>query len=284
MKSGAYTLSLHLLSVLVVVIVILPGAANSSTSPLRWHNNEKVDSRRQTRSACRLFVWDGMSASRYHVCKRLLRDNVYEGLGGKKFVRIRPRSILASLYPLSRHGPDRCLICGQSFRNHLTNRWFPRLYTPYDLYLDDVRNAGASVRGTEADSDDGDGEKVRSVSRRWFGRRGAAVGSRNTVVEPGSTSLAADGRDGPAGSDGGPLAYHRKYVRDVSSNDGEDVRLSEDYEMWLVNQSVRYRVPKRKDGTNFFEAFVLGRTRNVVLWNMDALLRMQYLENKSNGY
>lgn len=39
------------------------------------------------RSPCRMYVWDIPSAIRFHMCKRLLQENMFEGLGGAK-VRI----------------------------------------------------------------------------------------------------------------------------------------------------------------------------------------------------
>jgi len=84
---------LVLIAVLLLVAILLPRAVTSSlpssttttttTTTLR-RTNETTRKQKRLRSACRLFVWDGMSSTRYHVCKRLLRDNVYEGLGGKK--------------------------------------------------------------------------------------------------------------------------------------------------------------------------------------------------------
>ena len=44
--------------------------------------------------------------------------------------------MLDSLYPLSNHSPDRCLICGCTYSQHLASWWFQNLYTPYDLHLD----------------------------------------------------------------------------------------------------------------------------------------------------
>lgn len=62
-------------------------------------------------------------------------NNLFLLIPYQKFVRIKPYSVLSSLYPLSRHGPDRCLICGHSFENHLATWWFPFLYTPFDRHL-----------------------------------------------------------------------------------------------------------------------------------------------------
>uniref|UniRef100_A0A7S2RDF1 Uncharacterized protein n=1 Tax=Eucampia antarctica TaxID=49252 RepID=A0A7S2RDF1_9STRA len=117
-------------------------ASKSSNSMVVGTNNKnnrrKSVSIRRSSSSCRFFLWDGISAVKYYTCERLMRERVYEGLGGKKFVRIRPGSILDSLYPLSNHSPDRCSSCGQSFHQHLATWWFPRLYSSYDLYLDKV--------------------------------------------------------------------------------------------------------------------------------------------------
>lgn len=44
----------------------------------------KLRTKLRTKSACRIFVWDALSAFRYHLCNHLLKDAVYEGLGGKK--------------------------------------------------------------------------------------------------------------------------------------------------------------------------------------------------------
>lgn len=93
---------------------------------------------RRSRVPCRTFLWDAPSAARHQICKRLLRGRVYEGMGGKKFVRIKPNSVLEKLYPPSRHGPDKCIVCGHSFDNHLKAWWFPHLYSPLDQHLDEM--------------------------------------------------------------------------------------------------------------------------------------------------
>ena len=38
----------------------------------------------KSKSACHFFIWDALSAARFHLCNHLLKDCVYEGLGGKK--------------------------------------------------------------------------------------------------------------------------------------------------------------------------------------------------------
>lgn len=56
-------------------------------------------------------------------------------LTDSKFVRIRPNSVLENLYPPSRHAPDRCLVCGHSFDNHLKSWWFPHIYSSFDQHI-----------------------------------------------------------------------------------------------------------------------------------------------------
>lgn len=36
------------------------------------------------RRACSVYLWDALSAAKYHLCRRLLRDCVYEGMGGRR--------------------------------------------------------------------------------------------------------------------------------------------------------------------------------------------------------
>jgi len=57
-------------------------------------------------------------------------------------VRIEPGSILQLLYPCSRYSPDRCIICGGTFADHLTLWWSKNLYTPFDRVLDKVSKEG----------------------------------------------------------------------------------------------------------------------------------------------
>ena len=55
-----------------------------------------------------------------------------------QFVRIRPNSILESLYPCSQHSSDRCIWCGHTFREHLEHWAQPYTNTSYSKLLDIV--------------------------------------------------------------------------------------------------------------------------------------------------
>jgi hypothetical protein len=69
-------------------------------------------------SACGLYVWDFFSATKYHMCRKAMRDCVYEGRGGKKFIRVKRRSLLGALYPCDKHSSDRCIFCHQPSLAH----------------------------------------------------------------------------------------------------------------------------------------------------------------------
>jgi hypothetical protein len=101
------------------------------------------------RRACGLYVWDAPSALLYRWSRWLLKDCVYEGLGGQKFVRIEPGSILQLLYPWSRYSPDRCVLCGGTFQDHLTLWWSKNLYTPFDQILDKDYKQGVQLQQNE---------------------------------------------------------------------------------------------------------------------------------------
>ncbi|GKY94638.1 hypothetical protein MPSEU_000717700 [Mayamaea pseudoterrestris] len=89
------------------------------------------------RVACNVYLWDAPSALFQKWCRHLMRDCIYEGKGGTKFVRIEPGSLLQLLYPSCLYNPDRCLLCGGRFPDHLTLRWAGQLYTPFDRFLDE---------------------------------------------------------------------------------------------------------------------------------------------------
>ena len=67
-----------------------------------------------------------------------------------KFVRIKPGSILESLYPCSQYGPDKCLICGTNFQTHLNHWWGTKMqkdkdtqkYKAFHDYIQDTFQRG----------------------------------------------------------------------------------------------------------------------------------------------
>ena len=60
--------------------------------------------------------------------------------------------MLQLLYPCNQYCADKCLLCGGTFRDHLTLWWAKNLYTPYDLYLDHVYKDGVVQTMAEDDS------------------------------------------------------------------------------------------------------------------------------------
>lgn len=120
---------------LIAGILQQPGWAVTSPAP--------VIPATPRRRACNLFLWDASSALMYRWCKYLMRDCIYEGKGGHRFIRIPPGSILQLLHPISRHSTDRCVFCGGSFHDHLELWWGKKhLYKPFDLYLDKMLKEG----------------------------------------------------------------------------------------------------------------------------------------------
>ena len=139
------------------------GGSSSSSRGERWERMQTTDRDRPTarkffpntsdlsslsssgRKACGFFLWDAPSALLYHWTNHLLKDCIYEGRGGHKFVRIEPGSILQLLYPWSRYSPDRCVNCGGNFHDHLTLWWSKNLYCPFDLWVDKVKEQGVRL-------------------------------------------------------------------------------------------------------------------------------------------
>uniref|UniRef100_A0A7R9WXV1 Secreted protein n=1 Tax=Craspedostauros australis TaxID=1486917 RepID=A0A7R9WXV1_9STRA len=146
------------------------------------------------RRACGLYIWDLPSAVCYKWCHHLLKDNLIEGRGGKTFVRYQPNSMLQLLYPCSRYSPDRCLVCGGTYNDHLALWWSRNLYSPYDRHLDDTYNQALVL---DDDSSNNKKKKKRSAGRQ----RGRSAPQRT------------------AGTVHGPhrFAFHRRYVARLST-------------------------------------------------------------------
>jgi hypothetical protein len=69
---------------------------------------------------CRFFLWDFVSYYKYHETISLAQQNIFEGKGGKKFVRLQPNTNLEKWYPQLRQGllkTDGCLLCGHSYND-----------------------------------------------------------------------------------------------------------------------------------------------------------------------
>lgn len=115
-----------------------------------------------------------------------------------QFVRIPPGSVLQLLYPCQRFSPDRCLICGGSFADHLTLWWSPHLYTPLDRLLDATTRDGIVVSAP-----------VEPSAKAYRGRR--RLPSSRRKVSSSSKSVAPAPPPPPAAD----FAFHRRYVREL---------------------------------------------------------------------
>ena len=109
-----------------------------------------------------------------------------------QFVRIQPGSMLQLLYPCSRYSVDKCILCGGTFRDHLTLWWSKHLYTPYDRYLDQVYHGSVMKPSTTE-------KKLHDHLTRNRNKSGKSVNGDD------STSSAVE------------FGYHRQYVLDITT-------------------------------------------------------------------
>ena len=107
--------------------------SDSRTSWLQDDNN--IDDRRikhnnshcTTSCRCKFFMWDFISYIKFKETTSQVKENTIEGLGGKRFVRVKPGSVLERWYPQLRANQlkvDGCFLCGHSFRDHLEYWWW----------------------------------------------------------------------------------------------------------------------------------------------------------------
>jgi hypothetical protein len=235
------------------------------------------------RRACGLYIWDAPSALFHRWTNHLLRDCVYEGLGGRKFVRIAPGSILQLLYPgSSRYSPDRCIFCGGSFPDHLTLWWSKNMYTPFDLLLDKVYKQGVVVVQNQEDNDD-----------HGQTRRGKIAGSAGSQPEEGQKT---------------DYLYHRRYVTEAdelvdfhkkikrekkwatkkyaaqAANHPlllTDSPLEKKYVQLGGNHKLQYVIPSPKfQGDNKVLGDGMNLVRDIVLNAVDTLIRLENYEKR----
>ena len=230
--------------------------------------------------ACAFFLWDVPSLIQYKLCEHLLRQNVYEAKGGKKMVRIRPGSALEYLYPLSRHAPDRCALCGRTFEDHLRRWWEKKggVGTAYDRLLDATYDEGVSVvylgtggagAGASAGNDNKKSFPVYSFHRRY--------------VE----DLPKEDQDQPFLSLSRPTKEREmRRSKKAQKNraglfDDDDDEDDDEYEKY-TRGPVPYRIPRfsPKGMGSLWKALGLLLARNMALDEVDKLIELETKENQ----
>eukprot|EP00536_Pseudo-nitzschia_multiseries_P005968 jgi/Psemu1/286148/fgenesh1_pg.121_\ len=162
------------------------------------------------RRACGLFIWDLPSAILYKWCHYLLKDRIYEGRGGYLFVRYESNSILQLLYPCSRYSPNKCMVCGGSYPDHLELWWSKHLYSPFDQYLDKTYNDALIIREDKGKQQYSHHRRsVDNVGSREY--RSRENRNRNSSLKNSSASSSVQSLTDPPA-----FGFHKRYVEDVS--------------------------------------------------------------------
>lgn len=219
-------------------------------------------------------------------------------------MRIKPGSILESLYPPSKHGPDKCIICGMTFQDHLQCWWYPNLYTAYDRHLDDTMKKGIIPYD----------EVVGNIQRKKKSRNNISRGiSSNTKnhqeYEKGLSPLLNTSSSHTTVQNGqytkmGRLSYHRNYVKEISTKHNDykhrsnSKKLERSYNhMRRKNNSMRnsgkneievrnvagiqYSIPKIDTGSKgSLVATILTTARIYVLAKLDQMIWIQRIESE----
>ena len=246
------------------------------------------------RTACKFYIWNAPSAMLYKWCQHLMKDHIYEGRGGVKvrsvgpfvrsgrdeevkhnqtdkvhthshlcftqFVRIEPGSVLQLLYPCSRYSPDSCIFCGGTFPDHMTLTWAKHLYTPFDRYLDWVRDKGVVVPLPEPSPKRG---RTRSTT----------ASSSDNANEPTAPRH----------------VFHRRYVQDKDQEGEEDGRnksrrtnnnkRTEKGVFYRRCEHVTYQIPFQE--VTLLRAVVLAAVESLIRWEThdDQLARRRVMKD-----
>lgn len=184
---------------------------------------------------------------KYHVCRNLVQKYLYEGMGGKKFIRTQPGSVLDTLYPCTNHSPNACSICGHTFQDHLLFWWKSRRNekSDYDLHLDKTyfrAKAWADGNSTDFNDDKFVPNSTRSSGFSW--RQPRVVGKN---VE--QTTLCSGVTDGCGGTS--PLAFSGPYFtwfeQWLHLNSDKPIRLSRDLFWYIGAPALWYTVVNLKN-------------------------------------
>ena len=240
------------------------------------------------RRACGFYIWDAPSALLYKWCHYLLKDHIYEGRGGYLFVRFESNSILQLLYPCSRYSPNKCMLCGGSYPDHLELWWGKHLYTPFDKNLDKSYQDAMIT------------PKSESVMTKTPRSQGTASARRKSINQGPTRSTMAQQVEAPK------FGFHQRYVRDVteavtaSSDQQEQFKMlrkllgngsnnssKKAYRLTkMLNSGVAYvvPVPRREDNKAFSVKQTLQKFMTyTVLRCLDDLILLQGVENKRNA-
>jgi hypothetical protein len=242
------------------------GVASASASPCA--GEPTVPNHRR---ACNFYAWDIRSAALYKWCHHLLKDHVYEGRGGKLFVRFESNSILQLLYPCSRYSPNKCIVCGGSFPDHLELWWSKHLYTPFDMCMDKTYKEGVLMTedGTQTNKNIGKGTSKKSTPE---------------VVGPPK------------------YAFHRRYVEDVNDliqgtkgfdnqmnvlkqklgkeSKGKSKSLDQLRLTQFPEYGVAYLTPRAKSENGKRLSWTLRIARSLCLLSLENLVELQENENE----
>ena len=207
---------------------------------------------------------------------------------------MKPGSILESLYPPSNHGPDKCLICGLSFRDHLQCWWYPHLYSSYDRHLDEIRRNGIVY-----DNNNQEGDVLRSKEKS-SGQNLSYSSIRRNVYETGLSPIFSQSNNKGNDNKSGRLSYHSRYVREVNNSDQNNKKpqsqnritrksfrakkrksFDKDGYETLTVAGLKYSVPMVQfDKNNNVGDFLLVTARVFTLTKLDQLLWIQRFENR----
>jgi hypothetical protein len=187
--------------------------------------------------------------------------------------------MLQLLYPCSRYSPNRCLVCGGSFPDHLELWWSKHSYTPFDRHLDGTYG-NALIVNDEADES---GTKSRRAGR---GKTKAI--QVQTAVAPSyafhrgyvldiSQELKPENESSPSSVTDYALRLEKvkeKIAKEKTWSGGSNVRLLS------LFPTIAYAVPDVGGESRKGLALVMRSVRAQVMHAIDSLLDLQEKENQ----
>ena len=134
------------------------------------------------------------------------------------FVRYQSNSILQLLYPCTRYSPNKCMVCGGSYPDHLELWWSKHLYSPFDQYLDKIYNDALTINEDASTQHHHQKESIANSGNRTNRNRidrnktsrNRNRNSRSSLKNSSRSTVTQSTTDPPS------FGFHRRYVEDIS--------------------------------------------------------------------
>jgi len=153
------------------------------------------------------------------------------------------------------------MLCGHSFHDHLTRWWYTMLHTPFDLYLDRIRDNAEAITHFSIH-----GMTKQKVCYRYHDAYVVSQNRNDRRMNTSSSTEEIEQRN-----------HERNQTIKHKDNIFKDHRYQPKWEIRQVGEEVIYQVPRInfKPSYSFWERSFLTTARAIALEELDMLIFLE---------